>query len=272
MRGLRRLAGAAVVAAATAGPGFAQQVGGGATTGGAGGFPTGGLGGTTLGGTTTGTGSLGGTTTGTGGTAGTSSFGTTALVPVEQAPQIRAPSTYATTTAARGGVNASNFLAPTFANPYYSGILANARNASIVPGGFGQPTFGTATSGATGTGATGGIGAGGFGRTGVGAGGIAATDPGGVLVPLSRQIAYPAQVRFAAPPVAPVQLQTDLRGVIDRTSMLANPAGVRVEVNGNAVVLRGVVRDDDEARLVEGLVRLTPGVGVIRNELTYPRP
>ncbi|MBX9579943.1 MAG: BON domain-containing protein [Gemmataceae bacterium] len=91
----------------------------------------------------------------------------------------------------------------------------------------------------------------------------------------SAAIAYPAQVRFAAPPVTPTAVQADLRGVIDRTptSMLANPAGVQVQVaDGNTVVLRGAVRDEDEARLVEGLVRLTPGVRGIKNELSYPRP
>ena len=46
---------------------------------------------------------------------------------------------------------------------------------------------------------------------------------------------------------------------------------VQVQVDGSAVVLRGAVRDGDEARLVEGLVRLTPGVGRVANELSYPR-
>ena len=54
---------------------------------------------------------------------------------------------------------------------------------------------------------------------------------------------------------------------------LSNPAGVQVLTTpDNNVVLRGTVRDAREARLVEGMVRLTPGVAYIKNELTFPAP
>ena len=45
---------------------------------------------------------------------------------------------------------------------------------------------------------------------------------------------------------------------------------VRVEVVGTTVILRGRVADEDERRLVEGMVRLEPGVQVVQNELTIP--
>jgi hypothetical protein len=196
------------------------------------------------------------------------------------APTISAPSEYATSGAARGGISASNFLGPTYANPYYQGIRSQAVLSNSVPGGFGTPLFGTTGGGAGGgnigsaTGAAGGAGgAGGRGGTALGGGRLGGTgtgqDPGGVIVPLPVQIAYPAVAQFQVPVVVPA-LQADLRGVIDRTTAIANPAGVQIVMDGRTVVLRGAVRDRDEARLAEGLVRLTPGVGVVRNELTYP--
>ena len=43
---------------------------------------------------------------------------------------------------------------------------------------------------------------------------------------------------------------------------------VRVVIDGSAVVLQGQVVDDDERRLIENMVRLTPNVYQVRNELT----
>ncbi|MBN9521721.1 BON domain-containing protein [bacterium] len=267
MRNLRRLAWAAVAAAATASP-AAAQMGGGGGGGGGGGNGGGGNGGGNLGNFQTTTPTTSSTSSAAGGTAGGSS-GTTGSIGgaelyVERAPIIRAPSTSMTT--ASGKVQATNFLAPTFAELRAGGTLTNARNASYVPGGFGNPAFGTTgtTATTTTTGRAGGIG--GTGATGQ------TTDPGGQLVQLPRQIAYTAQLKFAVPPMPAPRLQADLRGVIDRAGLAGNPVGVQVVVDGNAVVLRGAVRDGDEARLVEGLVRLTPGVGRITNELTYAQP
>ena len=266
MRKLRRLAWAAVAAAAAASPAAAQMGGGNAGT-----SPGGNLGNfqTNPGGGNAGTfGTAGSTTSGT--TSGSTGQELTAppLTAVEKAPQIRAPSAYATSTGTgAGAVQASNFLGPTFANPYYSGILANTRSGTSHPGGFGTPTFGTA-AGARG-GATAGVTQGVAGQRGA-AGSVLNTDPGQVVA-LPRQIAYTAQLKFTPPPVAAPRLQADLRGVIDRAGLTPGAAAVDVQVNGTAVVLRGVVRDGDEARLVEGLVRLTPGVGRITNELRYPQ-
>ena len=68
-------------------------------------------------------------------------------------------------------------------------------------------------------------------------------------------------------------MQTELRGMLNRSTMISNPAGVQLAMaDGGTVVLRGAVRNQDEARTVEGMIRLTPGVRAIKNELTYPRP
>jgi hypothetical protein len=199
--------------------------------------------------------------------------GGTQLITGQQAPSISAPST--NTGRSNTAVNASNFLGATYANPYYQGTLANNRS-NVAPGGFGQQTFGN-TGGAgggnlgyAGTGGAGGqFGGGQYGRGGV-TGSVNTSDPGGILVPLPRQIAYSAQVQFKPEPVQAGPLYADLRGTLDRSTMLSNPRGVAVLVNGNTVVLRGVVRDEDEARAIEGMVRLTPGVREVRNELTFP--
>jgi hypothetical protein len=162
----------------------------------------------------------------------------------------------------------------------YQGILANAKSGAG-PGGFGSPLFGTGgtgggqlgfaggTTGArTTTGAAGRAGA--FGSRG-GFGG-AGSAQSGIVVQLPVQISYPAVARFSAPPVAATQLQADLSDLISRANgIISNPAGVQVLTRGNVVILRGEVKDEDEARLLEGLVRLTPGVRGLQSELSYPK-
>lgn len=158
-------------------------------------------------------------------------------------------------------INASNFLRNSYGAVYYQGA-----DRSQVPNRI-TGSFGTALYPATGVGGTAGRGAQG---TGGRTGGAAITDAGGQIVTLPRQIAYASQIQFKSPTGnAMPQLQTDLRSAINRvpTDMLANPAGVQVVVDGRNVTLKGSVRDDEESRLVEGLVRLTPGVFGIKNEL-----
>ena len=254
-------------------------------------------------GTTGGTGSLSGGSGGTGGGTGTQPT----LAEVQAPPTILAPSQVQTTPQA---LSPSNFLATTYANPYYQG-RAGAQ-LTDPPGGFGTPLYTTsggptgiggqgpagfstggtlATAGNTGftrTGA-GGISAGGLGGTagltGIGGmrqggtlGGIGGTQLGrtgvgggnaSVLVPLPRPISYQAVLKFrAAPAVAPAVMQANLQGLVARTPFITNPAGVQVLTDdGGHVVLRGTVADADEARLIEGVIRLTPGVTAIRNEL-----
>ncbi len=261
--------------------------------------PTGGTPGGTAGGVTTG-GTAGGVTTGgggmTGGTGGGggggggqvgSGFGQPQLVDIQAPPPITEVSLYSTGARA-GGADPSNVFARTYVNPMWAGRAGAA--IGEVPGGFGAPLYQTTgaggaggrfgvTTGVGGVGGAGGFGragsltgAGGFGRTGgiLGGAGTGGLNQTGVVVQMPRAIAYPAQVRFPAPAVAPTRLQTDLRGILDSTPMLATPGNVQLQVDGSNVTLRGTVRDREEARLVEGLIRLTPGVRVIRNELTFP--
>jgi hypothetical protein len=197
-------------------------------------------------------------------TGGTGNVGGTELATVQKAPNLAGVSAYTTGNSTNTGANAANFLRNTFANPSYQGRYNVA--TSQAPGGFGvvmYPVTGTGTTGAQG------------GRQG-GAAGTSSTvnvqDPGGIIAPLQRQIAYTSVVKFQAPAVPAGQLQSELSGMISRTTMIANPAGVQVTTDGTNVVIRGTVRDLDEARTVEGMIRMTPGVRKITNELAYPKP
>lgn len=256
MRGLRTWAWAVVIAA-TAGPASAQFTTG--TTGGTTGTTgTGGITGGTTSRTTSSSGSsLSSSSTGLSGSSGTNSNSTNNGLATLDSSNVQFTNIGITGTSS---LQKSNVFASFYANPYALGLSSSAG-----AGGFGQPLFGT-TSGATGgagrTGATGTTGRAGLNNN--------AANQSGILIPLPVQLAYSAQVQFPTPKVATPRLQADLRGIIDAGG-LASPAGVQVVADAdNNVTLRGTVKDDDEKRLAEGLVRLTPGVGTITNELTYP--
>jgi hypothetical protein len=163
----------------------------------------------------------------------------------------------APTGSSSSSLSKSNFLSGYYVNPYSMGMGSTTTGSSA-------GTFGTALYGTTGS--TTGRGTGATGQRGS----TSSQNQSGILIPLPVQINYAAQMRFPTPPLAAPRLQTDLRGVIN-TSGLSNPNGVQVViVDGTDVVLRGTVKDHEEARLAEGLVRLTPGVGFITNELRFP--
>src|SRR5262249_38996831 len=85
-----------------------------------------------------------------------------------------------------------------------------------------------------------------------------------------RTPAYVTAIGFDRPnpPVAaPSRLQADLQDVLARSSRLSNGNGLRVTVENGTVVLRGSVPPLRERRLAEGMMRLTPGVADVRNEL-----
>ena len=265
MRHPWKLSLALAAGAALAGPAAAQSTG--TATGTA----------ATTGTTTTG----GGTVTGLGGgTGSTTTLGDSSLA----TPSIGAlvgPGT------PPSGISASNVFGGYLFNPYYQGLPSNTKGT---PGGFGVPLYGTGGGGTGGTGGfpqatgntinarsgnagntaitTGGRTQQGGGQMGGQQGGFGNTaNQSGIVVALPRQISYTATLSFKAPVATMPQVATDLRGTLDRSTMLANPRGVGLTMDGNVVVLSGSVASDDEVRLVEGMVRLTPGVRDVRNEL-----
>lgn len=257
-----------------------------------------------LNGSTTGT---GGTGTGTGTGGGTGATTTTAAAPDIAGGDIQALSS---TTTATSGVDRSNFLGASYSNPYYQGLFTNATSApggfgaltfstgggGITGGATGTTGGGTAgrttTTGGRTTTTTGGANpfgtssspfgttggqagrtttAGGRGGAGGGLGSAATSQFGGQVIPLSRNIAYSAVMRFPTPTITPAQRVADVQAVLTRSTQFSTPAGVTVVQDGAVFVLRGAVGSEDEARLAEGMVRLTPGVREVRNELAFPK-
>ena len=299
MRPTTRLAWAILATAAAAAPAPGQTSGNSSGGSSSGGSSVGSSLGSSLSSSSGGGGSSG--SSGGGGSGSGSADLQTTLATMQSAPGITAPSAYATSgTSTNTAVSTSNAFQQFYANPYYQGRAGAQLNQ--VPGGFGVALYGSSSGNGTGGGNIGfaGAGSGGglgsvtgssststFGRSG-GAGGTGGTggrvsgssgssggvnlnNPGGQIVPLPRQIAYQAVLRFQPPAPAPAQVQADIRGMLDRSNMLVTQQGVQVIADGSTVVLRGAVRDEEEARTIEGMVRLTPGVHLVKNEMSYPR-
>ncbi|MBM3980912.1 MAG: BON domain-containing protein [Planctomycetes bacterium] len=274
MYGLQKWVWASVIALAGASSASAQN-----TTGGTGGINSGGqTGGLPLGGGSTALGNSGGF--GGGGFGAGSGSGSGGGVGT---PQTINPSGIAAPTGSySSSLDPSNRFAGYYANPYFAGNQ-NPTNGVPNPGGFGTPLSGSGgTSGARGArGATANTsitrntfgtqaGAGGLGG---GRGNTNAANQSGIVVPLAAPIAYTAQFRFPTPAPAPAKIQIDVRAALDNTSMILNSKLIKVEADlNNNVTLSGSAADDDEIRLIEGMVRLTPGVGDIKNELIPIKP
>jgi osmotically-inducible protein OsmY len=73
------------------------------------------------------------------------------------------------------------------------------------------------------------------------------------------------------PPIAATQVQSELQTLVSQSTLaLKHPENVRVEVNGDTVILRGRVADEEERRLIVGMIRLEPGVHQVIDQLTVP--
>jgi hypothetical protein len=71
---------------------------------------------------------------------------------------------------------------------------------------------------------------------------------------------------------AATDMERKLEGILLNSSALQKVRNLDVSVNSEGVVLRGQVNTAKERRLAESMVRLTPGVRVVRNELTIASP
>jgi hypothetical protein len=228
--------------------------------GGGAGIGGGSFGGSSFGGTSFGGGSTSSSFSGMSGSSGTGAFGVS---------QSSFAPTQATATAfgggggfgARGssgsmggitaGVQPSNILGPYYTNPYAGGLSTNTRAI------FGTPLYNTITSTTTtmtNVSRPGGIGTGSL-------SGVATTIHRGpsfafVLAPEMAPLAQPAS-----------RLQRDLEQVIANSSALSSNRAIRIDIVQSTVVLRGMVSNDRDRRLAESLIRLSPGVRDVRNEL-----
>jgi len=180
----------------------------------------------------------------------------------------------------------TSFMGPYYATPLAIGYgpLNSGSTQAYSP--TNNPAFGvafanTGTAGGTnsGRGTAGGLG-------GVGAMGAqgASNLTGSVdFVPLSssgirRNLPYAAEVNFEGsqaqmdgPGMAAAKLTNDLNSVIARSSRLPSASGIDVSIDQGIVVLKGAVASDKERRVLEAMVRMSPGVREIRNEVRVGR-
>ena len=245
-----------------AAPAFAQtglgSTGGGGSSLGSGGFSSSGLGGGGLGSSSgLGGGGLGSSGFGASGSSGMggNSFG-------GGAGATGGTTGFGGATGGRGTTTtpgSTSFLGAYYYNPYSFGMPTTNTTASNSTG-TSQVAFGTALYRLT--------------QTTTGTASVNTQNNNmanglGVGFGIRRLPAYATTLKFAVPPPPPPpQVRADLQNMIAQTTQLDSRDAVRIVMDGTAVVLQGRVVDDDERRLVENMVRLTPGVNDVRNELT----
>jgi hypothetical protein len=69
------------------------------------------------------------------------------------------------------------------------------------------------------------------------------------------------------PPLPQLRQRTDLQQVLIRSASLPSRNNMVVLTDGTSIILRGTAGNQRERQLAEALVRLSPGVGRVRNEL-----
>jgi hypothetical protein len=172
------------------------------------------------------------------------------------------------TNTGRGGGGSNNI--PTQSNPfqtYYANPLAAgmgvAGSTTTTKTAFGQPLYKQTTTSGTNTGNYGGRG----GSTLSGYAGAATSPVSGSSMGMRRDAIYTSTVDFRVPPVTQLAVRADLQQIIGASTSLPSKDNIKVMSDGSVVVLRGSVANVEESKLAEGLVRLTPGVYNVRNEL-----
>jgi hypothetical protein len=172
-------------------------------------------------------------------------------------PSTNAAPTQTVGNASASGLSQSNWLGPYYANPLAAG-LGTTKSGNNVRGrtSFTSPLYTattTTTTGITGRGVTAGI-----------------TTGGGAASQLQtgrRAPTYSAAIGFKYRPVASSRVMDDAAAALARSSSLEASRGIKVAMDGSTLVLRGEAADDHDSRLAEALVRMTPGVHDVRNEL-----
>lgn len=160
----------------------------------------------------------------------------------------------------RGGSGGSQSISNTnpfssyYVNPMSLGLGTTSTGRGS--GGFTSPLYGTTSTTSS------------YGGTATLSGGNtnSTTPVGGTSMGMVRQM-YGVNMGAPAPAAGQFQVRSDLQTVIARSSSLPSKGSIRVVSEGDIVVLQGSVQDEHERRLAEALVRFTPGVREVRNEL-----
>jgi hypothetical protein len=150
---------------------------------------------------------------------------------------------------------------------------------------FGTPLYsslytgtGTGTTGATGSVGTGRLSGGATTGLGGGVGGITAgfTPMNTNANTYRRPASYTTSIAFKYRPTPQAEVHSNLRQMLARSSDLAGNDSLEVLLDGQTFVLRGTVAEYQQSRLAENLLRMSPGVRNVRNEIqvqeTAPPP
>jgi hypothetical protein len=211
------------------------------------------------------TGSTGGMTGSTGGFTGGSTFGSTGTGGFTGGTTFGTGTTgVGATLGGRGGTGAANYSTTSpfgqyWGNPYAAGLPNTSPTATQylrkfpVALNFGSALYNLNPTTITATQGTATI--------------VSSRFAGPQGLGLRRAPAYVTMAVFDYNPAPPAAALTEARAVIARSSRLPSRGNVRVTLDGNVFVLRGDVRDTRELQLVEAVLRLTPGVRAVRNEL-----
>jgi hypothetical protein len=170
---------------------------------------------------------------------------------------------------------AANPFLSTYNNPLVIGMV-DVTGKQTVNKAFGQPMYATySTSSSTG-GTTFGSGfgtLGGAGGTTLGTNVIYGYNSFG----MGRTVNYSAERGETVPVVVHPnpQLKATVTDLIQRSTAINPVEPITVNVSGNTVFLEGIVSSAREKRIVEGMIRMTPGVRDVVNNLvieTFPLP
>jgi hypothetical protein len=157
------------------------------------------------------------------------------------------------------GISSTNLLGSYYANPLAAGL----------PSGTTQPRFGAPLYNITAANlsSTGSGGVGGQNRGGTATTSSSSAYAGSSSVGIPRAPAYVTTIGFEFRAPSANAMRTNLQQTIAESSILPSKDNILVAVDGNTIVLRGKASSERERRMAEGLVRLTPGVHEVRNEL-----
>jgi hypothetical protein len=165
------------------------------------------------------------------------------------------------------GIATSNLLGSYYANPLAAGL----------PSGTTQPRFGAALYNITAANLST-TGTGGQNRGGTATTSTSTAYAGSSSVGIRRAPSYTTTIGFEFRQPSMNSMQPSLQQTISESSSLPSRKDMVVAVDGDTVVLRGTASSERERRMAEALVRLTPGVHDVRNNLevretaSTPRP
>jgi hypothetical protein len=155
------------------------------------------------------------------------------------------------------GISSSNPFGSYYANPLAAGISTTGGATRS----FGAALYTISTSS---TGLTGGVG-----TAGITTGSLSNANSANSTT--TTRSVYGPSVSLDLPVPRPsivAQPRADLQQVLTRSSSLSPKNSVQVLGEGELVVLRGTAVSDYDRRMAEALLRLSPGVYAIRNEIT----